>query len=384
MTGLTRRDMLAGSAEIAVAGLARPALAQGTTDGINAIAKTRGMRFGSCVAWSPVGADAGSFANPAYAALLTRDCGILVPENEFKWQRLRPDAQRFDFSQFDAMLAFAETHGLPMRGHTLLWHKTRFFPKWLNEHDFGSQPRREAERLLNEHITAVCRRYSGRIASYDVVNETIDEETGDQRTTSLSNAFGDADAMVDLAFHTARAAAPGVELVYNDYMSWEPGNEAHRRGVLKLLEGFRKRGVPVDALGVQSHIGIHGEDSVAELVAKQEKPWRGFLDEVVAMGYRLAITEFDVNDKGLPRDIATRDQAVADYAAAYLEIMFAYPQLRDVLAWGMCDKYSWLQSFTPRADGAPLRPAPYDAQFRPKPLYAAIGKQFAAAPARTN
>lgn len=384
MTGLTRRDMLAGSAGVAAAGFARPVLAQGTTAGINAVARTRGMRFGSCMAWSPAGADAGSFANPAYAALLTRDCGILVPENEFKWQFLRPDAERFDFSRFDAMLSFAEIHGLPMRGHTLLWHKTRFFPKWLNEHDFGPQPRREAERLLTEHITTVCRRYSGRIASYDVVNETIDEETGNQRSTSLSKAFGDADAMVDLAFHTARAAAPGVELVYNDYMSWEPGNEAHRNGVLKLLEGFRKRGVPVDALGVQSHIGIHAEGSVAGLVAKQEKPWRAFLDEVVAMGYRLAITEFDVNDKGLPRDIATRDQAVADYAAAYLEIMLAYPQLRDVLAWGMCDKYSWLQSFTPRPDGAPLRPTPYDAQFRPKPLHAAIGRQFAAAPARTN
>jgi len=381
MKELTRRDMLSAGTGLAAAALARPALAE-AAGGLDAIARSKGMRFGSCVAWSRAGADAGSFANPAYAALLERDCGVLVPENEFKWQRLRPDAKSFDFARFDAMLAYAETKGLPMRGHTLLWHKTRFFPKWLNDYDFGPDPRREAERLLTEHITTLCRRYAGRIASYDVVNETIDEETGAQRTTSLSRAYGDADAMVDHAFHTARAAAPGVELVYNDYMSWEPGNEKHRAGVLRLLEGFRKRAVPVDALGVQSHIGIHGEGTVAQRVASQEKPWRAFLDEVVAMGYRLVITEFDVNDKGLPRDVAARDRAVADYAAAYLDIMFAYPQLRDVLAWGMCDKYNWLQGFSPRADGAPLRPSPYDPAFRPKPLHAAIARSLAAAPAR--
>ncbi|HVJ00851.1 MAG TPA: endo-1,4-beta-xylanase, partial [Sphingomonas sp.] len=185
------------------------------------------------------------------------------------------------------------------------------------------------------------------------------------------------------AFHTARAGAPKAELVYNDYMSWEPGNETHRAGVLKLLEGFRKRNVPVDALGVQSHIGLYG-GSVAEAVKRQEKPWRDFVDEVTGMGYKLVITEMDVNDKGLQRDFAARNRAVADYAGAYLDVMFAYPQLRDVLVWGMADKYNWLQGFSKRPDGAPLRPSPYDAEFRAKPLHAAIARSFTAAPARAS
>lgn len=379
MTYLTRREVLAGSASLVIAGATTPALTR-STDGLEAIARAKGLRFGSCVAWAPPNAEAGSFANAAYAALLEQDCGLLVAENEFKWQALRPDAKRFDFRRFDAILAYAETKRMKMRGHTLLWHKTERFPKWLNGHDFGPHPRREAERLLGGHITTVCQRYSGRIVSYDVVNETIDERTGGQRSTSLSRAFGDATAMTDFAFHAAREAAPGVELVYNDYVSWEPGNEVHRTGVLRLLEGFRKRGVPVDTLGVQSHIGVYGEGAAAH----QEKPWRAFLDEVVAMGYRLAITELDVNDKALPRDVGPRDQAVADYAAAYLNIMLTYPQLRDVVAWGMCDKYSWLQGFSPRTDGAPLRPTPYDAQYRAKPLHTAIARQLAAASPRVN
>ena len=382
MTGFTRREMLAGSAAIGSAALAAPAFAQDTGTGLNTVAKAKGMRFGSCLAWGSQGVDRGSFANPAYAALIERDCGILVPENEFKWQALRPDAKSFDVTRFADMLDYAERKGIPMRGHTLLWHKTEYFPKWLNEYDFGATPAKEADRLLTQHIKTIGKLYGNRLASFDVVNETVDEKTGKQRESSLSKAFGSADAMVDRAFHLARENMPGTELVYNDYMSWEPGNETHRYGVLKLLEGFRKRGVPCDALGVQSHIGIHSGGTVGALVSSQEKPWRAFLDAVTGMGYKLLITEFDVSDKAVVKDEKIRDGIVANYAAAYLEIMFSYPQLRDVLAWGMCDKYSWLQGFAKRSDGTPQRCCPYDAQFKPKALYTAIHDAFGAAAAR--
>jgi endo-1,4-beta-xylanase len=365
MEAMTRRALL-GSGAAATAGLALPGFAPAPSPSLHALAEAKNLRFGSCVAWSPPGADKGSYANPRYAALLTRDCGILVPENEMKWQALRPTPTTFDFARFDGIADYAGAKDMALRGHTLLWHKTQYFPKWLVEYDFGSQPVREAERLLGDHIRTVCTRYAGRIISFDVVNETIDEKTGAQRETSLSKAFGGADAMVDFAFRTAREHAPGIELVYNDYMSWEPGNEAHRAGVLRLLEGLRKRDVPVDTLGVQSHIAVGAP------VAQQEKPWRDFLDAATAMGYRLAITEFDVNDSALPAAHRARDQAVADYARAYLEIMLDYPQLRDLLVWGMSDRYSWLSGFLPRKDGGLQRGTPYDADFRAKPLRAVL------------
>lgn len=90
------------------------------------------------------------------------------------------------------------------------------------------------------------------------------------------------------------------------------------------------------------------------------------------MGYRLVITEFDVRDKGLPATIAPRDKGVADFARAYLNIMLSYPQLGDVLAWGMSDRYSWLRGFEPRTDGVIARGCPYDVDFRAKPLRGAL------------
>ena len=203
------------------------------------------------------------------------------------------------------------------------------------------------------------------------------------RETAFSRAMGSAEAVLDLAFHTARETAPHALLVYNDYMSWEPGNEAHRAGVLRCLEGFRRRGTPVDALGVQSHIGSGNNPGDGPAFGPHdEAAWRRFLDEVTGMGYRLLITEFDVHDRGLPADIAVRDRAVADYGKAYLDLMLSYPQLGDVLAWGMSDRYSWLQGRTPRADGLPKRPCPYDAEFRPKPLRGAIADALQGARSR--
>jgi endo-1,4-beta-xylanase len=298
-----------------------------------------------------------------------------VPETELKWQQVRPDSASFDFRHFDHILELSEAHGLAMRGHNLLWHRPQWMPSWLESYDFGARPASEAERLLSTHINTICSRYRGRIMSYDVVNEAVLPEDGSLAQTSLSRAIGSTGVLLDLAFHTARSAAPGAQLVYNDYMSWETGNETHRDGVLKLLDGFRRRNVPVDALGVQSHLKYEDRP--------QEKSWVKFIDEVMAMNYDILITEFDVNDQNLPADPGKRDRAVAGYGKAYLDLMFGYPRLKDVLVWGMCDSASWLQHFKPlRTDGVAKRPCPYDTNFSPKPLRDAIAASFAAAPAR--
>ncbi len=376
---LTRRGTLTGMAAAPLVLGAAPALGapvpQVPSPSLNVLAARKRRRFGSCIG----GRRGGGIDNPDYAAIVAGECGVIVPENELKWQATRPGPDKFDFARMDAIVAWAQARKLAIRGHTLFWDRPERFPKWLSGYDFGANPAREAERLLTTHIRTVTDRYRGAIHSYDVINEAVDEGTGALRVNNMTRAVGSPEALLDLAFHTAREQLPQGELVYNDFMGWEPGFRRHCAGVLRLLEGFRKRGTPVDALGVQSHIEMFSLDPASGVGPYLETEWRRFLDEVVAMGYKLLITEFDVKDKALPGPIAQRDERVADFVRRYFDLMLEYDALGDILAWGMVDKFSWLQGFAPRADKLEVRGTPYDDEYRPKPMRAALARAFASA-----
>jgi endo-1,4-beta-xylanase len=177
---------------------------------------------------------------------------------------------------------------------------------------------------------------------------------------------------------------PDTELVYNDYMGWEKDNAPHRDGVLRLLERLRRDGVPVNALGIQAHIGAGNQDSNANRAfdARDENAWRQFLRDVTGMGYRLVITEFDVHDAPLPADIQVRDQQVAALGRAFLDVTLDFRQVNAVLVWGLADNHTWLQGRTPREDKLRKRPTPYDDHYQPKPLRDAIAAAFRSAPNR--
>jgi endo-1,4-beta-xylanase len=297
---------------------------------------------------------------------------------------IQPQPGQFQFERADALLDFAAGSDLATRGHCLLWHHPRWLPKWLEGYDFGADPAKGAETLLTDHITRTTTRYQKRIRSWDVVNEAVDNITGEMRETPLSKAIGSPDQVLEIAFRSARANLPDAELVYNDYMGWESDNAPHRDGVLRLLERFRKNGVPVNALGIQAHIGAGNQDSNNNRAfdARDERAWRKFLDNVTGMGYALLVTEFDVHDAPLPADIAARDKAVAALARGFLDLTLSFTQVNAVLCWGLADSYTWLQRRNPRADGLPKRPTPYDVALQPKPLRKAMAAAFRAAPPR--
>lgn len=388
MPNIDRRAALAGLGALPLAactegGLvgtpAAPAAPASAADtpGLDALARRGKRRFGSAIASSPGRSGGGTVENPAYAAVVKAECGLVVPENELKWQTVRPDDKTFDFARSDRIVSWAQKNGLAVRGHTLLWHRPQWFPAWLNTYDFGANPATRAEQLLKTHIDTVTARYRGTITSWDVVNEAIDHDARGLMKTSLSRAIGSAEDTIDLAFRTARAALPHAQLVYNDYMSWEPQHRNHCTDVLRLLEALKKRGTPVDALGIQSHIEMFAIDPATGVGPYAEREWRSFLDTVTGMGYRLLITEFDVKDRALPGDIALRDAKVADFAQRYFDLMLDYDKhLDDILAWGMVDRFNWLNGFEParRSDGLEVRGTLYDDAYQAKPLRTAISK----------
>jgi endo-1,4-beta-xylanase len=352
--------------------IAPPKSAHTDPNSLDALARKKGLRFGAAMGVRDL-------ADPQFCQIVREECGVIVAENQLKWPNIQPGPATFTFAAGDALGDFARDNGILFRGHNLLWHHPNWIPKWVAEYDYGPRPRQAAEKLLGNHIATECKHFS-QIRSWDVINETIDAQTGALRETVFTKYMGP--EVIDFAFHTAREAAPRAQLVYNDYMSWEASSAAHRAGVLRFLAELRTRKVPIDALGVQSHIGTDNTDTSTGFGGPKETEWHRFMDEVVAMGYDILITEFDVHDKGLPADIPSRDKTVADYGRAYLDLMLSYRQVKQVLTWGVVDHHSWLQTRWLRPDGLPKRPLIYDDNYRPKPLRAAVAAAFRSAPYR--
>jgi endo-1,4-beta-xylanase len=358
--------------------------AQGSGATLDQLARAKGLRFGSAVGNSGPRAP---FRDTTYRELVGRECSVFVCENETKWQWLRRDPSKpYDFRAADEMFAWAEGLGMALRGHALVWFEPKWLPAWVNALNYGAGDGKAATQLLTEHITATCRHYGERIESWDVVNEAVHPETGEMHTNVFSAPFGGGSeggvAQIDLAFRLAREQAPKAELVYNDYMDWGAGGAKHRAGVLRLLTELKRRGTPVQALGVQAHIGHPKPGTPEDKPTERAAEWRRFLDEVQALGLDLLVTEFDVNDRRLPADIAQRDAGVAAFARDWLDVTLAAPRLRRFLCWGLSNKYTWLHGFEPRDDKLPKRGLPYDDQFHPTPLRLALADALRAMPAR--
>jgi endo-1,4-beta-xylanase len=376
----TRRTMLH-----ALAGALLPSTLLPTTlvhaaapaqESLKDVAHRKGFRFGTAI-----GAGPAQFGNPAYRALVERECGLIVAENEMKWQAVEAAAGAPNYKAADAMLGWAADKGIAVRGHNLFWQEEKWLPAWVAKADFGADRRAGAEALMRKHVSEVCKHFGSEVKSWDVVNEAVNPADGSLVQNTLTRALG-ATEQIDLAFRLARESSPRAELVYNDYMGPTQDSARHRAGVLKLLAELKKRGTPVDVLGLQSHIGPSKDSSA---LARQDlQEWRRFLDEARGMGFRLLITELDVGDRKLPADIAKRDAAVAAITRDYLDVTLSYPGLRDIVVWGMADNISWLQGWkdAKRQDGLPGRPCPYDAELKAKPMREAIAAAMAAAPAR--
>jgi len=372
MTRLDRRRMLqlmaAGSAGLA---LARPGAraAQAPEKSLAALAAKRGLIFGSAVSTPQLD-------DPAYLGLVRQECAAVVAENAQKMYAILPEPEAWDFGGADALAEFAARNGLDLRGHALLWNHPDYLPDWVMETEFRNAA--AAEDFLRGYIGRVAGRYAPQIYAWDVVNETLDPETGELRDTPFTKALGP--QVINIAFDAAKAAAPGAKLAYNDYMSWEDGHETHRTAVLRLLERLLAQDAPVTGLGIQGH--AKWTDREAEFSPARQKAWRGFLDEVTGMGLDLYVTELDVNDGDATGPDAVRDAEIAAYTKDYLDLMLDYPETKEVLTWGLADHDSWIQAFVDEGELV-RRPLPFDDEYRPKPMREAMAAAFRAAPQRS-
>ncbi len=350
-----RRDFVQLSLSTLAASAFPPTSRAAELPKLQELALSKGLFFGTAVSDSQL-------RRPEFTPLVLDQCSILVAENQMKWRATHPEQGRFDFTQADFFMDFAASNHLHARGHNLCWHEHN--PAWLD----SAITQQNAVSLLTAHIQTVVGRYKGRIHSWDVVNEAIDpthkNHHGLRNSLWLQNIGED---YIALAFRIAAETDPSALLTYNDYdiETDSSSQQAKREAVLDMLRRLTKKGVPIQALGVQSHLRTN----------EGTPTWSGlnkFLREIEKLHLQVFVTELDVDDSFMPADIPARDRQIAELYGSFVENILTHNSVKAILTWCLSDSHSWLQNFRPRKDGLPQRPLPFDAQLNPKPAFLAL------------
>ncbi|HEY0379793.1 MAG TPA: endo-1,4-beta-xylanase [Pyrinomonadaceae bacterium] len=315
--------------------------------------------------------DPALFSESAYVETLAREFNMVQAENVMKWGTIRPGPETFNFAPGDRVVAFARAHGMKVRGHTLLW--SEYNPAWLVRGRFTP---RQLRSVLREHVRRVMRHYAGQVFAWDVVNEVFLADGRvepsvwyDQPGIGLK---GKGTAYVEQAFRWARAADPHTLLFYNDYDT--EGLNPKSDAVYEMVKDFKRRGVPIDGVGIQAHIFNLDFKALSSISANIER--------LAALGLQVHITEMDV---ALPVDAAGRlrdPEDLARQAEVYRLVAaacFASPRCTAFQTWGVTDRHSWIPNYTKGEKGAALL---FDRDYAPKPAYRAVLDSLAAAPAR--
>ena len=347
-----------------------------------------------------------------YKNVLKREFSTLTMENQLKWTKIQPQKGTYDWEGAEPHLAFAEANNMTIHGHALVWYTEADALArpcyWLPYEDPA-----DAEALMLSHIEKVMNRYKNRVEVWDVVNEAVASEGDGYRTENLyykgmKAGVKDIPNYIRKAFRKADAVRKknddDVLLLYNDFgFEWKGKvGEAKRSTTYEMLEQLLKEGVPIDGLGMQTHVNyVNGNfyidyDAIFNFATRVAQN----------LGLKVYITELDVR---IPANTEALRQQQADVYAQILERFLRLPNRGDFTLWGFTDKYSWLNpnkqgeceypaifygdaSRTLRDDSCPPVslgmvncPAPSGTEaYQAKPAYYALQRVLAGGTARRN
>ena len=305
--------------------------------------------------------------------LIAQQFNAATPENIMKSGLIHPAWDRYNFEPADKMVAFCKKYNLELNGHTLIWHSQ--LPQFVT----NMKDKDSLKQFFVNHINTVASRYDGKIASWDVVNEAL-EEDGTMRKSIFLRLLGE-DYVVE-AFRLAQKATPNAKLYYNDYNIEQPKKRA---GAIALIKKIQAAGVRIDGVGIQGHWRAYNvplkdiEESIREFSALGIKvmfteldlgvlpnPWDGDAADVNKKA------EYDAKmnpyANGLPDSMQVK--LTKGYSDLFKLLLKYKENITRVTFWGVHDGQSWLNGWPIR--GRTNYPLLFDRSLKPKPAYDAV------------
>lgn len=296
----------------------------------------------------------------------------IVAENCMKSEVIHPENGVYDFTLADKFVEFGEANDMQIIGHCLIWHSQ--LAKWFPFDDEGNFVTPEVlKERMKEHITTIMTRYKGRIHGWDVVNEAIMED-GSYRKSPFYLILGE--EYIPLAFEYAHAADPDAELYLNDYGMNNPGR---RNAYVKLIKELQARGLRIDAIGMQGHMGIdypdfnefeeslvaYGDTGIKVMITE----WEMSANPTVNTGANISDHEeykkvLDPYSEGLPTEVS---ELWNSRMKQFMDIFIKHSDVvTRVTTWGIQDGDSWKNDWPIK--GRTDYPLLFDRNHQPKPF----------------
>jgi endo-1,4-beta-xylanase len=301
---------------------------------------------------------ASGLLNQGAYSTAAREHNYATPENEMKWDTVEGSSGNFNFGPGDQIVNFAQQNGMTVKGHTLVWHSQ--LPGWVN--NLGSEAAVRSAML--NHIQKVMEHYRGKVVAWDVVNEAIDvdvKSTGNGNARYRNSVFYQrlGEGYIDEAFIKAREVDPNVKLFYNEFGADGMNDKADF--MYEMVKGMLERGVPIDGVGLQMHIGRPNPSPTAAEVKENIK-------RLTELGLEVQISELDINGCD-----GFSDSEMAELYHGIVAACVAYPLCTAVTMWGISDQNSWVNTFSEAGcNGQSARALLWDNNYQKKASYNSV------------
>ena len=307
---------------------------------------------------------------PDAAELIPAQFNSITAENIMKCALIHPAWSKYNFDLSDKFVDYGKKHNMFIVGHTLIWHSQ------LSPFVAGIKSSDSLLLFMTNHINTVAGRYAGKVNSWDVVNEALNED-GTLRKSIFLEKLGE--DYIRKAFELAAKVAPDAELYYNDYNIEQPQKRA---GAIALIKKLQASGTKINGVGIQGHWSVNGlplqdiENSIIEFSALGIKVSFTELDiTVLPNPWDLKGAEVNQNFEGSPYmnpyPKALPDSMQIKLAKCYEDLFKIFIKHKDkierVTFWGVNDGQSWLNNWP--INGRTNYPLLFDRNFKSKPAF---------------
>ena len=289
-----------------------------------------------------------------YDAILKNEFSSISAEYEMKMNPISISSGVYNWTAADKIVAYGNANGINVHGHALVWHLA--VPDWLTNFS-GTDAEFAAE--VKKYITDVVTHYAGKVKSWDVVNEAVDDNSGNLRNTIFLQRMGP--NYIKDCFKWARDAAnaagdTNLLLFYNDYAT--STNIPKQNKMFSIVDDLKTSNL-IDGVGYQMH---------NTYLSPTKTQIETDINRAVAKGLKIHISELDIQVNPV-NDITTftneRRLAQKEKYKEIVKIYNALPAANKyaLTVWGMKDNESWIPFNTDLNHPGNDWPLLYDSNF---------------------